>query len=455
MNIFYPIQLLADYITFNLLKQTQGTQAASVLNFFIFDSIKILTLLFVIIFLVTFIRSYFPPERIRKILHSKYEIVGNVLAALFGIITPFCSCSAIPLFVGMIESRVPLGVTLSYLISAPMVNEVVAIMLFGLFGIKITAIYMVSGVLMAIIIGFILGKMNLGHLLVKNINRTKVQDLDYGKMDFKSRARYSLKYTTELINNIFLYVLLGIGIGSFIHGYAPENILSQYAGLENPFAVPVATIIGVPLYSSAAAIVPIVKSLIDKGLPLGTALSFMMAVTALSLPEMIILRRVMKLKLLTIYVLIITVGIIFTGYFFNSILSDETALFKKTQYAKQLKDEVIKEQDQKAQKIEIIQFYKTSRCYQCLTLERQIRLTLNTHFEKEVDDGKIIYTMISLDQDKNNEAIKKYGALESALFIETDYGNRKNSKQDLKVWTYATNDSEFVQYFTALIKSLL
>ena len=311
---------MADYVTYDLLRQPQGTQSAGVINFFIFDSVKILALLFVIIFVVTFVRSFFPPEKIRKMLHSKYEIVGNILAALFGTITPFCSCSAIPLFVGMIESGVPLGVTFSYLISAPMVNEVAAVMLFGLFGIKIAAIYIISGVLIAIVVGYILGRMKLEKLLVQNSKNTKQQNSkNFELMNIKERMRFSLEYTTDLISSVYLYVLLGVGIGAFIHGFVPDNFLTNIAGRGNLFAVPIATAIGVPLYSSAAGMVPVIKSLIDKGLPLGTALSFMMAVTALSLPEMIILRRVMKLKLLIIYVSIVACGIMFTGYFFNYI----------------------------------------------------------------------------------------------------------------------------------------
>ncbi len=281
----------------------------------------IFILLFVIIFLVTFIRTYLPQEKIKKLLTNRFEFVGNILAALFGIITPFCSCSAVPLFIGFVESGVPLGVTFSYLISAPMVNEVAAVMLLGLFGPFVALLYIVSGVTIAVIVGFILGKLKLEHLVEDYVWNIKSGDnIQEIKLTLKERLDKSLRYTNNLIKKVFPYVLLGVGLGSLIHGYAPENLLTQIAGKNNLFAVPLAVAIGVPLYSNAAGTIPIVKSLIEKGLPLGTSLSFMMAVTALSLPEMIILRKVLKLKLLIIYIAILSLGIMFTGYLFNFVI---------------------------------------------------------------------------------------------------------------------------------------
>lgn len=291
-----------------------------VIEFFIKDIIKIFILLSTIVFVVSFIRSYLPPEKIKKILSNKFPIFGHILAALIGTVTPFCSCSAIPLFIGFIESGVPLGVTFSYLISAPMVNEVAAILLFGLFGFKIAALYIISGVLIAIVVGFILGKLKLEHLVEDYVYKIKVkQDLTI-KLNTKDRIRQSFLYTVDLVKKVFPYIIVGIGLGAFIHGYAPANLLATIANKNNIFAVPIAVLIGVPLYSNAAGTIPVIKVLLEKGLPMGTALSFMMAVTALSLPEMIILRKVLKPKLLALYVTILTLGIIFTGYLFNALI---------------------------------------------------------------------------------------------------------------------------------------
>ena len=310
MDIFYPVQLLADSISKN-----------PAINFFIFDSIKIFLLLAVIIFIVSFIRSYLPPEKTKKWLSNRFEIVSNIIAALIGIVTPFCSCSAVPLFIGLVESGVPLGVTFSYLISAPMVNEVAAVMLFGLFGWGVAVLYIGSGVVISVVVGYILGKMKLEHLVEDYVWKIKIN----GKTTtinktLKERISNAYFYTVDLVKKVFPYVLLGVAAGALVHGYAPENFLAKIAGRNNPLAVPAAVLIGVPLYSNAAGTIPIVKSLIEKGLPIGTDLAFMMSVTALSFPEMIILRKVLKPKLLAIYIVILTLGIIFTGYLFNFVL---------------------------------------------------------------------------------------------------------------------------------------
>ena len=291
------------------------------LNFFITDSIKIAILLVAIIFFVSFLRSYLPPEKVKKVLANRFEFVGNILAAMIGIVTPFCSCSAVPLFIGFVESGVPLGVTFSYLVSAPMVNEVAAVLLLGLFGWKIALIYVVSGVVIAVVTGVIIGKFKLegwveDYVWKIKAGSTAVEDTKI----LAQRIKEARQYTFNLFKNIYPYVLLGVLLGAFIHGYAPENFLASLAGKGNIFAVPLAVLIGVPLYSNAAGTIPIVKALIEKGLPLGTALAFMMAITALSLPEMIILRKVLKPKLLSVYIAILTVGVIFTGYLFNWVM---------------------------------------------------------------------------------------------------------------------------------------
>jgi hypothetical protein len=321
MDIFYPIQVFSDWVSYSLLALQRKSVAGNAVNFFIYDSIKILILLFFIIFIVTFIRSYLPPEKIKRFLSRRFEFIGNILAALFGIITPFCTCSAVPLFIGFVESGVPLGVTFSYLISAPMVNEVAAILLLGLFGPYIALLYIASGVTIAVVVGFILGRLKLEHLVEDYVWKIKAgETATETHLSLKERLKEAYTYTVDLVKKVYPYVLIGVGVGALIHGYAPENFLAKIAGKGNPFAVPFAVIIGVPLYSNAAGTIPIVRSLIEKGLPIGTALSFMMAVTALSFPEMIILRKVLKLKLLAIYIAVLTLGIIFTGYLFNIVL---------------------------------------------------------------------------------------------------------------------------------------
>jgi uncharacterized membrane protein YraQ (UPF0718 family) len=267
------------------------------------------------------IRSYLPPERTKKWLSNRFEIIGNILAALIGIVTPFCSCSAVPLFIGLVESGVPLGVTFSYLISAPMVNEVAAVMLLGLFGPMVALLYIGSGVVIAVIVGYILGRMRLEYLVEDYVWKIKVNNQMVNiKKTFSDRLKEAYQYTLDLVKKVYPYVLIGVAVGALVHGYTPENFLARIAGKGNPLAVPLAVLIGVPLYSNAAGTIPIVKSLIEKGLPIGTALAFMMSVTALSFPEMIILRKVLKLKLLAIYIAILTLGIIFTGYLFNAVL---------------------------------------------------------------------------------------------------------------------------------------
>ena len=288
-------------------------------RFFLYDTVKIFLLLTVIIFLVTFLRSFLPPQKIKALLTRRFPIVGHLLAASIGVVTPFCSCSAIPLFLGLIESGVPLGVAFSYLVSAPMVNEVAAVLLLGLFGWKAMLLYIGSGLFLAVTTGMILGRMHLEHLLILQ-EAPQTAPANGGALSLAERTRRASRYTRNLLRHIYPYVLLGVGAGALIHGYAPENFLAQVAGRGNPLAVPLAVLIGVPLYSNAAGTIPIVHSLIEKGLPMGTALAFMMAITALSVPEMIILRRVMKTKLLALYIAILTVGIILVGYLFNAVL---------------------------------------------------------------------------------------------------------------------------------------
>lgn len=312
---------LASYITYELIKLEQGSKFGDAIDFFIYDTLKIFLLLSVIIFIVSIIRSYFPPEKTKKILSHKKQFIGNIMAALLGTVTPFCSCSAVPLFIGFIEAGVPLGVTFSFLIASPMVNEVAVVLLWGLLGWKLTAIYIVTGLLVAIIGGIIIGKLKLEKWVEEYVYRMHTgQGQEVARQLFKERLQYAKWNTKDILKRVWLFVIVAIGIGGFIHGYVPQDFMTKYAGPQNPFAVPVAVLLGVPLYSNAAGVIPIVSALMNKGLAVGTVLAFMMAVTALSLPEMIILRKVIKIPLLAVFIGIMTVTIIGVGYLFNAIL---------------------------------------------------------------------------------------------------------------------------------------
>jgi uncharacterized protein len=312
----------AHYLVYSAFGMTQQTRLSDALEFFIYDTIKIFLLLSVIIFAISVIRSYFPPERTKLILSHKKEFIGNIIAALLGIVTPFCSCSAVPLFIGFVEAGVPLGITFSFLISSPMVNEVAVVLLWGLFGWKIALIYMGTGLLVAIIAGVIIGKLKLEKWVEEYVYKIKSLGIvaDIAKQAFKDRLVYARENTADILKKVWAYVLVAIGIGGFIHGYVPEDFLVTYAGPQNPFGVPVAVALGVPLYSNAAGVIPIVYALMEKGMSMGTVLAFMMAVTALSLPEMIILKKVLKLPLIAVFAGIMTVTIIGVGYLFNLIL---------------------------------------------------------------------------------------------------------------------------------------
>lgn len=321
MDIFAPIQCLSDWLTYSVFNIAKNTPAANSMNFFIYDSIKILLLLLLIIFVVSVIQTYFPSEKTKKYLSRvKYPIVNNLLAAIIGIITPFCSCSAVPLFIGFVEAGVPLGVTFSFLISAPMINEVALVLLWGLFGWKIALMYVISGLVIATLAGFVLGKMNLEKFVEDFVFKIKSAKTIEQKIDFKTRVKIGKASTIDIIKKVWPYVLIGVGIGAVMHGYVPSDLLLNYAGRDNPLAVPLVTIIGIPLYSNAAGTIPIISVLIEKGMSIGTALAFMMAITALSLPEFIILSKILKPKLIAIYATIVGLGIIFTGYLFNIII---------------------------------------------------------------------------------------------------------------------------------------
>ena len=308
-------------MTYSVFGIAQKTVLASAVNFFIFDTIKIFILLIVIIFSVSIIRSFLPPEKIRKILSHEKKYLGNVLASLLGIVTPFCSCSAVPLFLGFLEAGVPLGTTFSFLVASPMINEVALVLLFGLFGWKIALLYIASGLVIAILSGIVIGHLKVENLVEEFVYKSNKNGmLHLPSLTWKQRIEYAKNYTIEIIKKVWIYIILGIGIGAWIHGYVPTDLLVQYAGNGKWYAVPLAVLIGIPLYSNAAGIIPLVSVLTEKGVSLGTTLAFMMAVTGLSLPEFMILKKVMKTKLILIFAGIVGIGIMFTGFLFNIIL---------------------------------------------------------------------------------------------------------------------------------------
>ena len=315
------IKAFADWLTYGIFKMAAGSHLADAVNFFIYDTIKIILMLTVIIFVVSIIRSFFPPEKVKKFLANKTEFIGNILASLLGIVTPFCSCSAVPVFIGFLEAGVPLGVTLSFLIASPMINEVALVLLWGLFGAKIALIYIGVGMVVAISAGFILGKIPAVEKMVEDyVWEIRMGEVELPKMTWRDRFEQASDHTKDILKRVTIYVILGIAAGAIIHGYAPIDFVAKYAGKNNPLAVPLAVLIAIPLYSNAAGTIPIVQALMGKGMPLGTVLAFMMAITAISFPEMVILRKVLKVKLLVIFTGIMTVAIIMVGYLFNAIM---------------------------------------------------------------------------------------------------------------------------------------
>jgi len=319
---YLNLQNLADYIIDDIFGMSSSKHLTETLRFFIFEVPKVMLLLVLIIFGIGILRTYFTPEKTRKILEGKSLFTGNILASLLGTITPFCSCSAIPLFLGFVEAGVPLGITFSFLIAAPMINEVALVLLVGLFGWKVAIIYMVTGLTIAIISGWLIGKLGLEKYVAEWVYKVKVKhenQLDV-KLTFYERIQAGYESVKEIVGKIWIYIILGIAVGAGAHGYVPEDFLGSLLGKENWYGVPLAILLGVPMYSNAAGIIPIVSVLIEKGVSLGTALAFMMSVIALSLPEIIILKKVLKWQLITVFVGIVAVGIVIVGFIFNYVM---------------------------------------------------------------------------------------------------------------------------------------
>lgn len=320
--VYMNLQKSTDFIIDDLAGMVSGTHLTETLRFFIFEVPKVMLLLVLIVFGVGILRSYFSSEKTRKALEGKSLFTGNILASILGIVTPFCSCSAIPLFLGFVEAGIPIGVTFSFLIAAPMINEVALVLLIGLFGWKVAAIYVGTGLIIAILSGWIIGKLKLEKYVASWVFEVKANNQDFGeeKKTFQMRIQAGYDAVKEIVGKICIYVIIGIAVGAGAHGYVPEDFLGSLLGKGSWYAVPLAILIGVPMYSNAAGIIPIVSVLIEKGVSLGTALAFMMSVIALSLPEIIILKKVLKWQLIAAFIGIVTIGIIIVGLTFNYLL---------------------------------------------------------------------------------------------------------------------------------------
>lgn len=319
--VYRHLDPAAHWLTYNLLGLSENSHLGSAVEFFIFEVPKVLMLLLAVVFGVGIIRTFFTPERTRQLLAGRRESVGNMLAALLGIVTPFCSCSAIPLFLGFVEAGVPLGVTLSFLIAAPMINEVAVVLLLGMFGWKVTAVYISTGLFIAITAGWVIGRLKLERYVESWVYEVKMGQAcaGDGTMNWTQRIAEGKTAVGEIVGKVWPYVIAGIAVGAGIHGYVPEGLMASFMGKDARWAVPAAVIMGVPMYSNAAGIVPIVHALLEKGAALGTALAFMMAVIGLSLPEVIILRKVLKVQLIAVFVGVVATGILIVGYLFNLI----------------------------------------------------------------------------------------------------------------------------------------
>ena len=319
--IYISLQPAVDAVIHSLFDMTPGSMLTEAVRFFLYEVPKVLLLLTLIVFIVGIVRSYFSPEKTRSILGKRSTFAGNILASLLGVVTPFCSCSAVPLFIGFVEAGVPLGVTFSFLIAAPMINEIALVLLFGLFGWKTALLYAATGLLIAITVGYVIGRLKVERFVedwVYSVKSASGIPPDEA-MTFAQRIERGFESVRDIVGKVWLYVVAGIAVGAGIHGFVPENFMASIMGKSAWWSVPISVLIGVPLYSNAAGIIPIVQALLEKGASLGTVLAFMMSVIGLSLPETIILKKVLKLPLIFIFVGVVATGILIVGYVFNFI----------------------------------------------------------------------------------------------------------------------------------------
>jgi uncharacterized protein len=321
--LYSHLQGFSEWVVFDALKMSRTNALASAIAFFVYEAPKVLMLLVVVVFGVGVIRSFFTPERTRRLLAGQKQAIGNVLASFLGVVTPFCSCSAVPLFIGFVTTGVPLGVTFSFLIAAPMINEVALVLLFGLFGWKVAALYLGTGLVIAMLAGWVIGKLRLERWVEGWVYGTVAQVPDGMK---EEKVRWSVRLAAgrdavkDIVGKVWPYVLAGIAVGAGIHGYVPQDLMASIMGKGAWWSVPLAVLIGIPMYSNAAGIIPVVQALLEKGAALGTVLAFMMAVIGLSLPETIILRKVLKMPLIATFIGVVGIGILIMGYLFNMVL---------------------------------------------------------------------------------------------------------------------------------------
>jgi uncharacterized membrane protein YraQ (UPF0718 family) len=318
--IYLQLHALSTWLSFSLLGLNPDSRLGSAVQFFLYDTPKVMMLLVAVVFFVGIIRSFFTPQRTRRILSGHRQFAGHILAALLGVVTPFCTCSAVPLFIGFVTSGIPLGITFSFLISAPMVNEVALVLLFGLFGWKIALLYAGTGLSIALVAGWIIGRMRMEKHIESWVFESQVADVPEASMDWTERGRAGLQAVRDIVGKVWPFVILGIAVGAGIHGFVPEGFMASIMGRDAWWSVPVAVLLGVPMYSNAAGIIPIVQALLEKGAALGTVLAFMMSVIGLSLPEAIILRNVLKPRLIAVFFGVVAIGIMIVGYVFNLIL---------------------------------------------------------------------------------------------------------------------------------------
>lgn len=310
------LQYIADFITYNLLRLGAENRLALSVNFFIYDTIKILFLVFFVVFVISFVRTFFNSSRLKNLMHASKFGLGNLAASVFGAVTPFCSCSSIPIFIGFLKARISLGIAFSFLITSPLVNEVAFVMMGSMFGWKLAIIYAISGILLGVIAGMILGAFKMENNIILDNEIEKLNE-EYLPKTFYGKFQFAWIEGVKTFKKLFFYVLAGVALGAAIHGYVPQEFFQNYIGQYRILAVPAAVIIGIPIYAGCSAIVPFVFSVTANGVPLGTSLAFMMAVAGLSLPEAVILKRVMKLKLLLTFFGIVAIGIMIIGYLFN------------------------------------------------------------------------------------------------------------------------------------------
>lgn len=312
-------QLFADWVTNSLFQLNQASPLGSSVNFFVYDTVKIFALILFVVAVIAFIRTFLPPQKIKEVLAKQKFAVGNILAALLGAVTPFCSCSSIPLFIGFLEAEIPLGIAFSFIITSPLVNEVVFVLMAGTFGIKIALLYALSGILLGVLAGLVIGKLRLEKevILKLDINGNKKISQPYLPKTIQGKIQFSLNQSFKTFKKLWWVIIIGVGIGAGIHGYVPQEFFTRYLGVNSFFAVPLATLVGVPIYAGCSTIVPIAFALTTKGIPLGTALAFMMSIAGLSLPEAVILKRVISFKLLALFFGIVAVGIMLIGTLFN------------------------------------------------------------------------------------------------------------------------------------------